>query len=182
MTRPPRVSYSRTSSLRYIIVRAKVPAQGASRVRRQVHMGSKKCGKSSDCVMCTHSVNNNGHTCNHTGGELHHQHPLELHNTGVIYCITCTKDSGQCVQLGGPQYIGCTGRMAKTRFSEHVGSVTQPGQSNTNKPVGVHFRSAGHSHSDMRMLPIEKVRSSDPFVLEAKESEEPELGCCGVWT
>ena len=59
--------------------------------------------------------------------------------------------------------------MGKTRFSEHVGSVTQPGHSNTNKPVGVHFRSAGHSHNDMRMLPIEKVRSSDPFVLEARE-------------
>ena len=47
--------------------------------------------------------------------------------------------------------------------------MTQPGQSNTNKSVGVHFRSAGHSHSDMRVLPIEKVRSSEPFVLEARE-------------
>ena len=59
--------------------------------------------------------------------------------------------------------------MAKARFSEHVGCVTQPGQSNTNKSVGVHFRSAGHSHSDMSMLQIEQVRSSDPFVLEARE-------------
>ena len=47
--------------------------------------------------------------------------------------------------------------------------MPQPGQSNTSKSVGVHFRSAGHSHSDMRVLPIEKVRSSDPFVLEARE-------------
>ena len=115
------------------------------------------------------SVNTNSHTCNHTGESYPISTPLSCTTPGVIYCITCTKDSGQCAQVGGPQYIGCTGRKVKTRFSEHVGSVTQPGQSNTNKSVGVHFRSAGHSHSDMRVLPIEKVRSSDPFVLEARE-------------
>ena len=59
--------------------------------------------------------------------------------------------------------------MLKTRFSEHVGSVTQPSQVNTKKAVGVHFRSGGHSHSDMSILPIEKVRSRDRFVLEARE-------------
>ena len=44
------------------------------------------------------------------------------------------------------------------------------GHSNTSKPVGVHFRAAGHTHCHMRVLPIEKVRSSDRFVLEARES------------
>ena len=67
LNKPPWVSYSRTSSLRDIIVRAKVPAQGNSRVRRNVNMGFKKCGKRSDCVMCPHSVNTSSHTCNHTG-------------------------------------------------------------------------------------------------------------------
>ena len=56
------------------------------------------------------------------------------------------------------------------RFSEHVGSATQACQANTNKPIGVHFRSAGHSHADMELLPVEKVRSKDRFVLEARES------------
>ena len=48
--------------------------------------------------------------------------------------------------------------------------MTQPSQENTSKSVGVHFRSAGHHHSDMRVLPIEKVRSKDRFVLEAREA------------
>ena len=69
----------------------------------------------------------------------------------------------------GPQYVGCTERPVKTRFSEYLCSVTQPSQVNTNKPVGVHFRSAGHSHADMVVQPIEKVRSKDRFVLEARE-------------
>ena len=36
--------------------------------------------------------------------------------------------------------------------------------------MGVHFRSSGHSHSDMIFLPIEKVRNKDRFVLEAREA------------
>ena len=47
--------------------------------------------------------------------------------------------------------------------------MTQPGQAETTKPVGVHFRLPGHSHSDMSILPIEKVRSSDKCILEARE-------------
>ena len=65
--------------------------------------------------------------------------------------------------------MGCTTRPGKVRFGEHVGSVTQPSQANTSKPVGAHFRLPGHSHSDMVFLPIEKVASKDKFVLEARE-------------
>ena len=84
--------------------------------------------------------------------------------------MTCTKQTGVCAQLRGPQYIGCTSRPAKTRFSEHLGSATQQSQINTQKPVGVHFREAGHSHIDMVFLPIERVHTRDQFVLEARES------------
>ena len=37
------------------------------------------------------------------------------------------------------------------------------------KPVGVHFRMPGHSHSDMVALPIERVRANCRFVMEARE-------------
>ena len=56
------------------------------------------------------------------------------------------------------------------RFSEPVGSAIQPSQADTSKTLGVHFRLAGHSHADMVFLPIEKVRSRDRFVLEAREA------------
>ena len=64
---------------------------------------------------------------------------------------------GPCVSVGFP-------------YSEHLGSATQQCQVNTQKPVGVHFREAGHSHSDMVFLPIERVHTRDQFVLEARES------------
>ena len=88
---------------------------------------------------------------------------------GVIYSITCSKGSGQCAQVKGPQYIGCTDRPFKKRFSEHVGSATQPSQRDTVKLVGVHFRMQGHSHSDMVVLTIERVRSKCRFVMAARE-------------
>jgi hypothetical protein len=51
------------------------------------------------------------------------------------------------VQVNGPQFIGCTERPFKKRFSEHVGKANQP--PTVIESVRVHFRLQGHSHSDM---------------------------------
>ena len=127
--------------------------------------------------MCSHSVNTITHTCHETGEAFPITSLINCESTGLIYCISCVKTTGQCMQggggdagVGGPQYIGCTARMLKTRFSEHVGSATQPSQALTTKPVGQHFCMPGHSHCDMRVTPVEKVRCKDHFVLEARES------------
>ena len=88
----------------------------------------------------------------------------------MIYSVSYTKQTGECASLGGPQYIGCTGRLAKVRFREHVGSATQQCQVDTVKPVGYHFRLPSHSHCDMKFLPIERVQNKDKFILEARES------------
>jgi hypothetical protein len=90
--------------------------------------------------------------------------------TGVIYSVTCSKQTRMCAHLRGPQYIACTSRPAKTRFSEHLISATQQCQMNTQEPVEVHFRETGHSHSDLVVLSIERVHTRDQFVLEARES------------
>ena len=108
------------------------------------------------------------HTCNLTKQKYKIKSSVSCTSTNVIYCLSCTKSSGECSHCG-PQYIGCTQRMLKTRFAEHVGSATQPSQVDTVKPVGVHFRLPGHTHSDMSVVPIEHVRSKDKFILEARE-------------
>ena len=69
----------------------------------------------------------------------------------------------------GASVHGCTERAFKNRFSEHLGTATQPCHRDTVKPVGVHFRLPGHSHSDMVALLIERVRSQCRFVMEARE-------------
>ena len=170
MPKPPMVCYSRTKNLRDILVRSKVPPPQYRQARRQARQGFHKCGKRADCCVCPHSCSTTRHTCNFTGESFPINGSISCNTAGVIYSVSCTKQTGVCAQLKGPQYIGCTSRPAKTRFSEHLGSVTQQCQLNTQKPVGVHFRGAGHSHSDMVFLPIERVHSRDQFVLEARES------------
>ena len=130
--------------------------------------GFKKCGTPA-CSTCSHSINTLSHTCNHTGESFNINSLITCSTPGVIYSVTCKKDSGECLRCKGPQYIGCTERPLKVRFGEHLGSVTQACQVNTTKPVGHHFRSLGHSHAHMAVQPIEKVRCKDRFVLEARE-------------
>ena len=165
---PPRVAYTRTKSLRDHLVRSKVPPSSYRQNKRQATSGFKKCGKM--CVACSHSTNSTSHTCTYTGQPFDITSSISCSTPWVIYSVTCCKQTGQCADLGGPQYVGCTERAGKVRFSEHVGSATQACQTNTSKPVGVHFRSVGHTHADMVFLPIEKVRVKDRFVLEAREA------------
>ena len=92
---------------------------------------------------------------------------LSCISENVIYCITCTKGNRCCKEK--PQYIGETGRRACDRFQEHRGSITNPSQSNTTKPVGAHFQLPGHSINDLQIVPIEKVRSANPWIRKARE-------------
>ena len=106
MTRPPRVSYSRTSSLREPRFLNKVPAEledrstqhGLQEMWQQIWL----CHVPS---LCEHQQ---PHLQPHWG-ELPHQHSLSCTTPGVIYCITCTKDNGQCAQLGGPCILAAQG-------------------------------------------------------------------------
>ena len=168
MPLPPMVSYRRTSSLRDMLVRAKVPPKTA-RCRRQAAVGFRKCDQRVDCSVCPHSVNTTSHTCNSTAENFPISSKLSCLTPWVIYSVTCNKGSGQCARVKGPQYIGCSERPFKKRFSEHVGTATQPCHQDTVKPVGVHFRLPGHSHSDLVALPMERVRNKCRFVLEARE-------------
>ena len=55
-----------------------------------------------------------------------------------------------------------------TGLSTHLGSATQV---DTVKPVGRHLRLPGHDpHSDLVMLPIEKISDKEPFLRKARES------------
>ena len=169
MPKPPMVAYSRTKSLRDTLVKSKLPPTSQRKVR-QAQIGYKKCGGKSNCSVCSHYVNSTTHRCNFTTETFPINCAINCSTTGVVYSVTCNKQSGECGKVGGLQYVGNTTRPGKVRFGEHLGSVTQPSQESTTKPVGVHFRSPGHTHANMVFLPVEKIRSKDKFVMEARES------------
>ena len=68
-------------------------------------------------------------------------------------CVHCTEHS---------QHIGEMGQMLKNRLRERT--IISPVQLNTTKPVGVHFRQQGHDYTNLRMIPLEQIRSRDSMV------------------
>ena len=87
---------------------------------------------------------------------------LKSQTSNVIYELHCKKDS--------LAYIGETFKTAETRFVGHLNTILQDCHSNTSTPVDQNFRSAGHSHTDIKVTPIEKITSKNHFVRNAREA------------
>ena len=62
-------------------------------------------------------------------------------------------------------YIGQTGRSVCERFREHKYSVNK--KSSTN--VGKHFYDTGHNLSNLKIVPSEQIRSSNPCIRISRE-------------
>ena len=89
--------------------------------------------------------------------------PLTCKSKNLIYLIECKK----C----GKQYIGETKRHLHQRFGEHRRAILNFGPTS----VSEHFNSADHSINDVRLIPLEVIRSnldSDRKVREARLIEK----------
>ena len=85
---------------------------------------------------------------------------IDCLSENVIYCLTCTQGRN-CKSR--PQYIGETSKRICDRFLQHRSSISVK---DSNKPVAVHFN---HSNCDLKIVPIEIVKSKDPFIRKARE-------------
>ena len=164
---PPMVSYSRCKNLKDFLVRAKVPTPSTS--SRRNRPGFNRCLRGGTfCVMCSTSPNNvSSHTSAVTGETWPITSAVTCTTSNVLYRLRCTKQSGECRQY--KDYIGQTSRRACDRVADHRSSVTNPGQRETKKVVGRHFRQPGHSWSCCETLVFEKCRSTDDFVRLRRE-------------
>ena len=86
---------------------------------------------------------------------------MDCQTQNLLYILLCTK----CLE----QYLGETSKTAEKRFVGHLNTIVQQCNFNTKTPVGQHFRTGAHSHSDVRFTPIEKIYTRDPFVRKARE-------------
>lgn len=170
---PPMVSYTRDKNLRDILVRAVLPPlRRPSGGTRAARLGFFRCGKRSDCILCSHSVNCQSLDLFDDKGNMSTipiKSKITCTDENLVYAIVCTKQNGLCNSVR-PLYFGETGKSAKWRCAKHIGSITNQCQANTSLPVGAHFRLPGHSHSDFKMIPFEKISSKDPFVRKIRES------------
>ena len=163
---PPMVCWSRSQNIKDILVRAKLPSRDQPRRSERTKLGFKHCGR--DCVMCSISPK---FASDFRSSATKETFPIcssmTCTTSNVIYTITCSKQDNSCKDM--VQYVGETCRRVCDRILEHRGSVTNPAQANTTKPVGQHFRQPGHAVSDMKVLPIEHVRSKDPWIRKVRE-------------
>ena len=98
----------------------------------------------------------------HSGEEIKIKSPIDCQASNLLYELHCKKDN--------LPYLGETSKTAETRFLGHLITVLQDCHSATNTPVGQHFRSAGHSHTDIQVTPLEKMYSRNPFIRKASEA------------
>ena len=109
--------------------------------------GTFPCGRSR-CNTCTHT---NASPRVNTPGEyitINSKYSCISHN--VVYVIKCST----CNKI----YIGETGRRLGDRFREHLRSTRQ---TNTDLPVGHHFRSPRHACTDMLVSVIRSAGFRD---------------------
>ena len=71
-----------------------------------------------------------------------------------------------CKEFPKCEYIGLTSRSFRERLAEHKQYVRSK---DLKKPSGYHFSQAGHDVSHLKGLVVEHIKSSDPFVLRARE-------------
>ena len=81
----------------------------------------------------------------------------------VIYMVQCNRCN--------LQYIGETKRRLKDRFNEHRRAVDKTNIKSKPTTVSEHFLShSNHSHTDMQLIPLQKIHSSRDSVRKARES------------
>ena len=165
MPRAPMVAYQRPPNLRDLLVRARLPPvdrrRGAGRGPRR---GFRRCGKA-NCLCCVYSEEARTHSSSATQERWPIKQSISCEDSGVVYAVTCHHRAGRCQDC--PQYVGRVGttRPCRERCTEHRAAV----RNHHDTAVGDHFNLPGHSLEDFSFLAFEKVRSKDPFVLDARE-------------
>ena len=127
------------------------------------------------CTMCPHTTTRPGELkkeakISRTGESFKIKNSLSCKSKNILYLEghNAEKQSRACPDK--PQYLGETMQSAQQRCREHKGTITFPCHEETKAPVGRHYRDTpGHTVADFTFLPIEKIRSSDPFVRKSRE-------------
>ena len=94
--------------------------------------------------------------------------------TNLLTSYTCkseTRDLHGQYNRCNLQYLGENKRRLKDRFNEHRRAVDKTNIKSKPTNVSEHFLShSNHSHTDMQLIPLEKIHSSRDSVRKARES------------
>ena len=165
---PPMPAYRQAPNIRKIVCRSTLPKlRREDNFTRKSHRsapGWKKCGKGST-TCCPYAQ---PATSEVTGMVTGYKHKIrDSVNCETENCVYYWKyQKSNCKTYPKCEYIGLTRRSYRQRLSEHKQYVKS---SDLGKPSGFHFNQPGHNLSHLSGLILEHVKSSDPFVLRARE-------------
>ena len=140
-----------------------LPRPGAS--TRGPKPGFKKCMRFGwGCELCHYVVPSTTHKSTVTNEEFPINSTITCTDSFLIYdilCLKCHREHPGDKDL----YTGKTTDTAASRLSAHRSDV----RTKKNKAVAEHFNGPGHSMSDMRFLPFEKIYQQDETLLASRE-------------
>ena len=165
---PPMAALRQPPNLRKMICRSTLStvkrSDKFSRNAQKSAPGWKKCGKGST-TSCPYALPPTTQiTGLVTGYTVKISDPVNCETKTSVYYWRCQKNN--CKDYPKCEYIGLTRRSYRIRLGEHKQNVRS---TNLDTPSGYHFSQPGHNLSHLAGLVIEKVKSSDPFVLRARE-------------
>ena len=126
--------------------------------------GWKKCGKGTT-TCCPYALPNKSSVKGLVTGFKHEiKDAVNCETKNCIYYLICRKSN--CKEYPKCEYIGLTTRPFRKRLAEHKQYVKSK---ILDTPSGKHYNQSGHNLSHLAGLVLEEVKSSDPFVLRARE-------------
>jgi len=160
------LAYKRPPNIRDLLVRAKLPPERKRMMARRRKVGFRRCQKKNRCRLCPYTGLAPGEVAEvvkitHSGEVIPIKSFLDSQTENLLYILMCTK----CLK----QYLGETSKTAEERCVGHLNTILQQCHVNTKTPVSQHFMFGGHSHSDKKYIPFEKIFSRDPFVRKTRE-------------
>ena len=143
---PPLIAFKRQLNIKDILVRSSLKPIADPPPSSGFHL----C-KSLKCSIHTHTQPTSTFHSSVTNASFKIFSSLSCSDSNVIYLITCKK----CHH----QYVGETGRPFSERAKEHI----RYARLRYNQPTSLYFNSSDHTHSDLAIFPIEKVKLPDPL-------------------
>ena len=189
---PPMACLRQGRKLRNILCKSTLSkiSRNPARATHRSAAGWRRCSTTGgrQCNQCPYTPVSAGSITSHVTGYTHNiTQSINCKTERVVYawkCLKCkinftvnagsrapqalvTTTQQQHNNIKATSYLGNTKRRFSKRLSEHVGYIRSR---KTEEPSGEHFNLPGHSQSDIQGLGIEHVRSTDPFILRAREA------------
>ena len=163
--KPPKPTFRKGTNLKQMLVKAKVPKVRPANTRageRENRRGVSRCNKGTgrnQCGKCHYFTDHPREVVKEvivssTGEKIRIEDQINCKTKSCIYLLQSKNDPTQ------RQYAGQTGGAMGTRAGQHAYDI----DTGADKPVPNHFRLTGSSKEDLKVTPVMRVKTNNPWV------------------